>query len=403
MTEINGAVPREYFYAKNDDVHGDNATQSSIDRNDNAVNSIFTTNIETAKAMIANSENYQDQNKFRLVDTAALQNKIVNVYNSLIEKFTGVTYDTDTQEKANAADAQFDKEANNIHNDVKSQIAEAIKQAEAEIKDISVTNANNQKGTIKGQVSYTKDGNGNITGMAVISDSSGNGFRYQKAEDGKFYQVDADGNRVKDKAGNEKAYTLDDNGNLVRDNSNAKPAKPAKTKPASEGSGNRPAASNKVTVTSDSMDENGNRTIKYSNGNERVIYDDGDVVDITYAKFDNGSTDADTFTIHNKKGKLVSKGKFTNYTDGSHYVDSTYHNGNNKNRITRWAVDTENNTITNKDQAAKKAELRLSAKYKGYYTDGKNFYRWNQEDSEFVMVTHTSLKNKFGFWNKKCE
>ena len=401
MTEINGATPREYFYARNDDVHGDNATQSSIDRNDNAVKSIFTSNIETAKAMIANSENYQDQNKFRLVDKAALQNKIVNVYNSLIDKFTGVTYDTDTQAKADAADAQFEKEANNIHNDVKSQIAEAIKQAEAEIKDISVTNANNQKGTINGQVSYTRDENGNITGMAVISDSSGNGFRYKKAEDGKFYQVDTNGNHVKDKAGNEKAYTLDGNGNLVRDNSNAKPAKPAKTKPASEGSGNRPADSNKVTVISDSTDENGIRTIKYSNGNEREIYGEGSFVDTTYVKFDDGSIDIDTWT-HYDDSKLISKSKYTYHKDG-YYIDKTNHNGLDKNRITREAFDKENYTITNKDQAAKTAGLKASKKYSGYYTDGKNFYRWNQEDNNFVMVTHTSLKNKFGYWNTRCE
>ena len=59
--------------------------------------------------------------------------------------------------------------------------------------------------------------------------------------------------------------------------------------------------------------------------------------------------------------------------------------------------------ITDKELTAKIAGLRASTKYTGYYTDSKNFHRWNQEGNNFVMVTKISLKNIFGSCNTTCE
>ena len=403
----NNQSVRQYFYASYDDVHDDNVETSTIDKQDAKANSVFDANKTTATGAVAEGLRGVEQNKAKLLDASSLQNKAAQIYDTLLSKFTGVTYQTDTQAKADDADAQFDRDASKILADAKSQITEAINAAAAEIKETSVTNERNTNGSINGLASYTKDDNGSVTGMNVISNKSGNSFRYEKGADDKFYEVDSEGNHIKDKAGNEKAYTLNEDGALVRDNSNAKPAasakpgkpsKPVKTsKPAKT---SQPAASanngsSQPTVTRTTYNEKtGETRVYFSNGNMTTIYNNGD---------ENYAIREDTFdqngkntsgVARNKKGQVTQMYKYTYNKDRSYYTDSTHHNGVYNNRITRFAGNADG-IIEDKAQAAKTAGLEPSKKYKGYYTDGKYFYRWNQEDNNFVMQANTKLAKKF--------
>lgn len=229
-----------------------------------------------------------------------------------------------------------------------------------------------------------------------------------KKEGDKYYQVDSDGNHVKDKAGNEKAYTLNADGSLVRDNSNTKPAAPAKSNRSSKPSAtSKPVAggnkgNSKPAVVREWIDNYGNKQIEYSNGN-RTIYNNGSNIYATGEDIYDRNGNHTSSVWRNRDGQVTLKCKYTSNKDGTYYNDSKYYNGAYHNRIIREPIDNNGEKITDEDKAAKTAGLRASKKYSGYYTDGKNFYRWDKENTQFVMCAKTKLAKIFNSWNPKYE
>ncbi len=373
--EVNSSAPREYYYSSYDDVHGDNVEQSTIDKQDTNAKSVFDQKAAALKKDLAEN----GTNVFKELSSdkqTTIIDKAIQIFRGLADSVS-IKYSTESRNTADMASIDFSETVDTTVGKTQEQVSKLVdkarEEAENELKNanknneqkITVSNDRNKYGSINGSVETTKDNSGNVTSLTVTSDKSGNSFTYKKEGD-KFYQVDSQGNHIKDSSGNEKVYTLDDNNNLVRDNSNISTATRG-TKPAKSSTKSRQP---KITEKRDN---------NYKGNDTYYTRDD---------KFVDGTN---TETIYrNKQGKLTEKDKFTSNSDGSYRADSTYHNGAYGNRFTRTAYG-KKGRITDVTQAAKTAGLKPSSKYKGYYTDGNKVYRWDKGSQEFVMVKQASI------------